>query len=94
VALFRGSLPENQVPSDPPLVVVEIVSPDDPYPVLFAKLEDYRAWGVPNIWIVEPTLKKFQVYRDGSLTQVRQFELPESNFRIDATTLFAEPTSR
>ena len=94
VAVFRNSLPSNPVPSDPPFVIVEVVSPDDPYPILLQKLRDYGDWGVPHIWIVVPGTKTFQEYRDGTLAQVSQFELPELNFRIDATELFAEPTSR
>src|SRR5947209_20420560 len=50
VSLFEGSGPTELVPSSPPMVVVEVISPDDTYHELLEKCEEYRVWGVPNIW--------------------------------------------
>jgi Uma2 family endonuclease len=90
LAVFKGSPPAEQVPSSPPFIVVEITSPDDRHQDLLEKLEEYRVWGVPHIWVVEPELKKFYVYTTAGLTQVTQFELLESGFRVTAAELFAE----
>ena len=90
VALFMGSLPSEQVPTRPPFVVIEITSPDDRYREVLRKLEDYRIWGVQHIWVIQPELRKFHVYESGTLREVGQFELPDSNIRIDANELFAE----
>jgi Uma2 family endonuclease len=76
------------------LLLIEIVSPDDRHQELLCKLEDYRAWAVPNIWVVEPLLNRFSIYNAGSLVEVKQFELPEFNVRIDAAELFAEATAQ
>ena len=35
-------------------VVVEIISPDDRYGRLTHRLEDYRRWGVPHVWLIDP----------------------------------------
>jgi hypothetical protein len=56
------------------------------------KLGEYWAWGVSHIWIVEPDIQRFHVYDSGSLLEVKQFELPALNIRIDAKELFAEAT--
>lgn len=93
VVLFAGSRPAEAVPSTPPLVVVEITSPDDRHQDLLQKLEEYRVWGVPNIWVVEPELKKFHVYSTAGLARVNQFELPEFGFRVSAADLFAGSTA-
>jgi Uma2 family endonuclease len=37
------------VPDTPPLIVVEILSPDDRLTEVREKLEEYRAWGVPHV---------------------------------------------
>jgi Uma2 family endonuclease len=50
LAVFR-TFPER-VPSSPPLLVIEIASPDDRYLEVLAKLEDYRIWGVRHIWTI------------------------------------------
>lgn len=79
--------PPGEVPSDPPLLVVEILSPDDRMHDLIEKLEQYRAWGVALIWIVEPELKKLYVY-DGRLQETAQLELPQFAFTLTAAELF------
>ena len=89
VAVFVGSPPAEQVPSSPPLVVIEITSPDDRHQELLEKLEEYRAWGVAHIWVVEPELKTLYVYAAGSLSKVSEFELRYLDFRVSGQELFA-----
>ena len=87
LAAYRRA-PEDEIPT-PALVVIEIVSPSDPLPEVMRKLDEYEAWGVAQIWLVTPSISKFHVYRNGGLTEVDRFELPEYNFRISAAELFA-----
>lgn len=84
--------PKEKLPTSPPFVAVEIVSPDDRHEDLLTKLEQYRAWGIENVWVVEPELRKFHVYDSRGLTEVAAFELP--NLRIDAAELFARASVR
>jgi Uma2 family endonuclease len=51
--LDRGR-PIEQIITHPPLAVFEILSPEDTLQRLKRKLEDYRAMGVPEIWIIDP----------------------------------------
>ena len=88
VAVFAGSGPTDQVPSSPPLLVAEIVSPDDRWNDLLQKLEEYCAWGVQHIWLVEPELKRIHVYDNGSLTQVSRLEQQQLGFAVTAQELF------
>jgi Uma2 family endonuclease len=78
----------EQLPSSPPLLVVEVTSPDDRLYDLLQKLDEYRAWGVEHIWLVEPELKQFHVYDHGSLREVQVLELPQFGFRMTTTELF------
>ena len=87
IAMF-AEIPGEEIPSTPPLVVVEIISPDDRHEDVFEKLREYRAWGVKNIWVVEPRLKEFHVFDSRGIIEVKAFELP--GLRIDAAELFAE----
>src|ERR1700733_10639449 len=75
LALFETE-PESEVPSSPPLLIVEIGSPDDRIADVEHKLEEYRTWGVKHIWFVEPELKKLYLY-DRGLMHVEQLNLPE-----------------
>lgn len=86
VAVFVGRA--DDVPTTPPLVAIEISSPDDRLSNTLEKFAEYRRWGVPHIWLVESELKTLFVY-DGSLNETSAFELPAFGLRIEASTLFA-----
>ncbi len=77
----------GEVPVIPPLLVVEVLSPDDRMHDLIEKLDQYRAWGVSLIWIVEPELKRLFVY-DGRLQETALLELPQFGFAVTAAELF------
>ena len=70
------------------MLVVEISSPDDRLDAMLQKLEEYRVWGVPHIWLIEPELKRIHVYDGGSLTAVSRLELPKFGFAVTAEELF------
>ena len=87
VSMWEGAEPEK-LPSSPPLLVAEVVSPDDRVNDLLQKLEEYRVWGVRYIWLIEPELKQIHVYENGSLTRVSRLELPQFGFTMTADELF------
>jgi Uma2 family endonuclease len=39
---------------DPPLIVIEVLSPGDNYTEIERRAQDYRRMGVPNIWLIDP----------------------------------------
>ena len=89
LAVFFGAEPSAPIPDAPPYVVVEVLSPDDRFSEIMEKLEEYRAWGIPNIWFVDPWARKLNVYGASGLVQVESLNLPEYNFQITAADLFA-----
>jgi Uma2 family endonuclease len=89
IALIAGPEPEVRFPDTPSLVTVEIVSLDDRYSDVIEKLEEYRKWGVPHIWLVDPHKKRLSVYNASGLQDVPSLTLPEYNFEIPAQALFS-----
>jgi len=89
-AVFRGARPEGRYAITPALVVVEIISPDDRYGKLTHRLEDYRRWGVPHVWLVDPELKRLYEYSEAGLLQYPGLRLPEFDFEISAQELFKD----
>ncbi len=66
--------PEEQIFTKPPLLVAEILSPEDRMSRMQRKIEDYHAMGCPDIWILDPWRRK--AYRfDGASTVEVQDEL-------------------
>ena len=88
LAVFHPEKPSTPIPSEPPLIVIEIVSPGDGYSSVTEKLAEYHAWGVPNVWLVDPQLKKLYVYA-GSLREADAFELSLPPLRLAASEIFA-----
>jgi Uma2 family endonuclease len=90
VAVFAGDVPSGKkYPTDPPDVVIEIVSEDDRYVEILEKLAEYHTWGVKQIWLVDPWTRKFSIYDGSELHGVPAFDLPEYNARISVGEFFA-----
>ena len=86
LAVFQGR-PAEDVPSTPPLVAIEILSPDDRFAAILTKLEEYRTWGVAHVWFVNPIDRKLYVYSAG-LSEVAALSLPEYGVEIAAPEVF------
>ena len=77
--------PDEQVFTQPPYICVEIVSPDDSFPRMQERFDDFLRMGVENLWVLDPVLRRawwitekghFEVL-DGVLrTLDRQVSLP------------------
>ena len=89
VAVFAGKLPEQPVPDKPPLIVVEILSKDDRHVDLIQKLDEYREWGVPHIWVIDPLTKRFSMYTEFGLQNVSSLSLTEYPIQLTPAELFA-----
>jgi Uma2 family endonuclease len=82
--------PKRELPEQAPLVVIEILSSDDRYHDVVEKLEEYRVWGVPNIWVVDPLSKRFAVYTDWGLQYVSSLALPDYPLELTSGVLFPD----
>ena len=89
LAVFLGEEPLENAPSRPPLVVVEVVSREDRYVEITEKLEEYRRWGVPHVWLVDPWLRRLFVHSGQGLQETGVFDLPELETRITASEIFS-----
>jgi len=76
IAVFAETEPDKPVPKHPPLLVIEIVSPDDRYSDVLEKLAQYQQWGVPHIWVVDPHKRTLAAYADGVLSLAPKLTLP------------------
>ncbi|MGA8027106.1 MAG: Uma2 family endonuclease [Bryobacteraceae bacterium] len=87
---------EQPYPTNPVDICVEIRSPQDPLTKLFKKGKYYLAWGVDNVWIVDPEARTawmmtrehpdgIWVHPDGSLkAKDTEILLPELFAEVDA----------
>jgi Uma2 family endonuclease len=89
-AVYLGARPGSRFAAAPPFVALEVVSPDDLFSPLVRRLEDYRRWGVPHVWLVDPELKRLSEYSEAGLLQYPSLRLPEFDFEISAEELFKD----
>jgi Uma2 family endonuclease len=58
--------PDEQIFTQPPYICIEVLSPDDSFPKLQDRLDDYLAMGVPNIWVLDPASRRgWSIAREG-----------------------------
>jgi len=88
LAVFAGGRPAEDIPSQPPLIVIEILSPDDSFQKLLDKFGELRAWGVKHLWLIDPRSRKLFVY-DAGLREVAAFTSPDYNVELAAAAIFA-----
>ena len=90
ISVFDGQPPQEDVPSTPPLIAIEILSKDERHPNLMQKLEEYRVFGVPNIWVVDPRNKRLAFYNEAGLQYVSSLALPDYPLELTPGVLFSD----
>ena len=83
----RRRWPETLV--EPPLLVVEIVSPSDTFGHIDELVVDYRAMRIPNIWIVQPTHRLGWIATREPWVEARVLRAGSSPAFLDLDVLFA-----
>lgn len=73
VTVLRRDQPREQIITQPPLAVFEVLSPEDRLSRLLRKLNDYQAMGIGQIWVIEPDGPVFYRFAEGSLRPEGQF---------------------
>lgn len=89
-AIYFGSSPEGRYATAPAFVTLEIISPDDCFVEVTHRLEDYRRWGVPHVWLVDPQRKRLYEFTEAGLLQHASLRLPEFDSEISAQELFKD----
>ena len=58
ITVVKTSQVQGEIFTNPPHLVIEILSKDDTMVYMQEKIDDYLRFGVPYIWIVNPRLRK------------------------------------
>ena len=68
ICVVRLPSPKESVFTAPPAIVIEILSPDDSFPKLQERLDDYLDMNVPNVWVLDPRARRaWYITRAGHL---------------------------
>lgn len=87
VCVFHPLEPQIAVPDSPPLVAIEILSSDDRLTKVREKLEEYRTWGVPHVWLADPYAKRMYTC-DAGFNEVPALRIPELGIEATPADIF------
>ena len=90
VSVWRRDVPVQPVFDQPQLIAVEVLSPEDRQSRVQEKIEDYRGFQVPNIWVVDPIKRIAWDCSDANWTRKERFEVAGSPIYLDLRDLFKE----
>jgi Uma2 family endonuclease len=82
--------PQTEVMTEPPLLVIEILSPDDTYSELQERCLDYLQMGVENIWIIDPTTRTGRMGLGPNWIAVERLEVQGTPIYVALDDLFRQ----
>jgi len=91
IAVLRSEAPFEKVTLTPPLICIEILSPEDRMARAKQVLADYWAMGVQNIWLIDPIYRAAFTFNANGLQDADPTNLtvPNTPIKLDLTEAFA-----
>jgi Uma2 family endonuclease len=78
VCVYLQPVPDDPVLSTPPFIAIEILSAEDRMSGVRKKIDDYLAFGVAYVWLVDPGERRADVY-----TALRFYEAKDGVLRTE-----------
>ncbi len=72
----------------PPVLVVEILSPDDTFSEMRERVTDYQRMGVETVWIIDPQTRTGQMCTGDTWTAAGTLTVPGTPIHIVLDELF------
>jgi Uma2 family endonuclease len=82
--------PQPDVTVDPPLLVIEILSPDDTYTDTQERARDYRLMGIETIWIIDPRTRSGRMCSGAEWVEAERLTVKGSLLYVDLPELFSQ----
>ena len=91
VTVVLGAKPAERIIRKPPVIAIEVLSPDDRAGYLEEKIADYLAFGIPYIWVVNPETHRAFVHTPQGSREIKDGVLrAESvNLEVPLNEIFA-----
>lgn len=87
ISVLAEDAPEEQVPTFPPILCIEILSPEDRMTRLMAKLKDFVEMGVPACWIIDPVARRAWTATPGILAEAADGILRSGDLEMPLTEI-------
>jgi Uma2 family endonuclease len=91
VVLTAGVQPDVLI--DPPLLVIEILSPDDTYSDTQDRAHDYRSMGVETVWIIDPKTRTGRMCSGAEWVEAERLTVKGTPLYVNLPEIFSQLTS-
>lgn len=75
VCVYKEPAPRDRIFSIPPFIAIEILSPEDRMSRVRKKIDEYLAFGVVYVWLVDPEERRAEVYTASSIYEAKDLML-------------------
>ena len=91
VCVLRVGAAADDILTQPPLIAIEIMSPEDTLRRTAQKAAEYRAFGIAHVWVIEPNARVAYRGTEAGLERVPEGELyvPGTPIVVRTAELFA-----
>jgi Uma2 family endonuclease len=92
ICVLRLDAPADDILTEPPLIAIEILSPEDRFSRIAAKAVEYRAFGIEHVWVVDPRQRKVFLGTEEGLTEIENgvLRVEGTPIQVRASELFAK----
>ncbi len=88
ITVIVGPRPASGIVVDPPFLCIEILSPEDRYTEMKRRVDDYLAFGVSYVWVIDPRSKAAVVHTSEGVREIKDGVLQTRN--PDLTIMLSE----
>jgi Uma2 family endonuclease len=91
VMVLRRGLKHPEIIRDPPLICMEVLSPEDTWSRMRVRLDEYLAMGVEHVWCFDPEAREARRYTAKGFERVTEPELtvPGTDIRVNVAEVFS-----
>jgi Uma2 family endonuclease len=90
---FMIAGPQPDVLTEPPLLIIEILSPDDTYSDTQERAQDYRQMGVQTVWIIDPKTRTGRMCSGAEWTEAKRLVVAGTPLYVDLDEIFRQINS-
>ena len=83
VTVVLGAKPTGDIVHKPPVIAVEVLSPDDRAGDLEEKVADYLAFGITYVWVINPVTRRAYVHTPDGSYEVKDGALRAERAKIE-----------
>lgn len=94
VIVLPAAESQPDVLTDPPLLVIEILSPDDTYSDTQERAQDYRDMGVGTVWIIDPKTRTGRMCSGAEWTEAQRLQVSGTPLYVNLDSIFSQIHAR